>query len=1510
MSLDGTTIIADPLTLSGLTLTNTIDASLVGVYVPYIGATTDVDMNSKNITNITSVGTGTITLTSASPYIQFLQSAIFNLRDSVGFEYLTAQSNVLILNTFVGIGDYPCAKLSVYFIGDGNNAPTLWNENYAIFGQDISNLYGSAVGITYNTTSNYGALICSTPGTAYRPMYYVASSHIFNQGGISLSTPTITFTSGTFNITDGTNVYLNCLGTNSYFLTNVGIGTTSVGKLGVQLDGLGANTNPATWSNSYALIGTNVSSTTGSAVSLTYNTASNYGAIMSSTPGTSYRTMYYVASNHIFTQGNMGVNTTSIGRLGVLLGGTGVNTVPTVWSNQYVIFGTGINSTTGSAIGFTYNTAGNYSAIISATPGTSYRPLYYVASSHIFNQGGISLSTPTITFTSGTFNITDGTNVYLNCLGTNSYFLTNVGIGTTSVGKLGVQLDGLGANTNPATWSNSYALIGTNVSSTTGSAVSLTYNTAGNYGAIMSSTPGTSYRTMYYVASNHIFSQGNLGVNTTSIGRLGVLLGGTGVNTVPTAWSNQYVIFGTAINVATGSAVGITFNTAGLYGALISATPNTGYNPMYYTASSHNFTQGGITLDTGVLTVPKISLTSTTPTITFPTGRAFSIYDDSNFMYMQFITNVTIILSKLGVGTNTIFNLGILLGGTGTNTATSAWSTDYVVIGLNPLLSTTAGVGITYNTAGNYGAIVSATPGTGYNPMYYSASAHNFTQGGLTVDTGILTAPKITLTSTTPTITFPTIRSFGIYDDSNFLYLQCVSNVTTINSLLGVGSNTVNKFSVLLTGTGIYNPSAWTSEYIVFGLNPVSTTGSGLGFTYNTAGNYSSLMSLTPGTSWRPMYYGASSHIFYQGGIVFQTSPSITFNTGTLTITDGTYTYITCNSNITTISNLTGYLKTTGTTTGVNNIFQLSSGGSLVVQSSTSVNQLTIAETYVSASNIIFTGVGTIMTIPYGSSGFQTSSIINGYDSTSYIEFYAYRAVKLLKFISSTQFNAGFTSIANCYVDSSVFYVTGSSPAISLTAGTLYMSITKGLIQCGTYGTSYDPIGVNSSTFTLNTGASINVPHSFTSTAVTINAPMTIANQTTPGGQLLSMTTSTVGTVVYTKFQNTAGVSTQAFMGLETSSGTGIFGSGQPYSFVLGNFHNAGVYLYQNNTLLTSFNNNSNTITQNISGSCIYSWTISGNNYMNLTTIACTIVPALYSTSTFITGSASITAGTTGLLMTYSSGISHLISTVYGSSYLPMDFQASSFNFLTGNVGIGSASPAYKLDVAGEIRATSKITVQGYNSAFGGSVTNNQDIIASFSNNTSGNWIGATFSSTVSTATPDRVVAGSLYVGANPGAAVIGAHNYNLTAWATLVVANSSLVTISDERLKENIVTEDNDICYNNIKNLHLVRYNYREDGVAKELGKDDRTRVGVLAQELQQIFPKSIYESEDPMSKETYLSINTEQMNWALVGAVQKLQEENEVKTQQVIQLTDHLIEMTISLNALTERLKILEDR
>ena len=92
--------------------------------------------------------------------------------------------------------------------------------------------------------------------------------------------------------------------------------------------------------------------------------------------------------------------------------------------------------------------------------------------------------------------------------------------------------------------------------------------------------------------------------------------------------------------------------------------------------------------------------------------------------------------------------------------------------------------------------------------------------------------------------------------------------ITTAGNV-GIGlTNPVGLLSILLNGSGIYGPSTWSSSYVLFGPGANSTTGSNVGITYNTAGNYGALISLTAAVAWRNMYYAANDHYFYVGGLL------------------------------------------------------------------------------------------------------------------------------------------------------------------------------------------------------------------------------------------------------------------------------------------------------------------------------------------------------------------------------------------------------------------------------------------------------------------------------------------------------------------------------------------------------------------------------------------------------------------------------------------------------------------
>lgn len=70
--------------------------------------------------------------------------------------------------------------------------------------------------------------------------------------------------------------------------------------------------------------------------------------------------------------------------------------------------------------------------------------------------------------------------------------------------------------------------------------------------------------------------------------------------------------------------------------------------------------------------------------------------------------------------------------------------------------------------------------------------------------------------------------------------------------------------------------------------------------------------------------------------------------------------------------------------------------------------------------------------------------------------------------------------------------------------------------------------------------------------------------------------------------------------------------------------------------------------------------------------------------------------------------------------------------------------------------------------------------------------------------------------------------------------ATSTWLTASDRRLKEDINTANLEICYNNVKNLELKYFKWRDEFINKEI-TTDRKKLGWIAQEVEQIIPKAV---------------------------------------------------------------------
>ena len=112
----------------------------------------------------------------------------------------------------------------------------------------------------------------------------------------------------------------------------------------------------------------------------------------------------------------------------------------------------------------------------------------------------------------------------------------------------------------------------------------------------------------------------------------------------------------------------------------------------------------------------------------------------------------------------------------------------------------------------------------------------------------------------------------------------------------------------------------------------------------------------------------------------------------------------------------------------------------------------------------------------------------------------------------------------------------------------------------------------------------------------------------------------------------------------------------------------------------------------------------------------------------------------------------------------------------------------------------------------------------------------------------------------------------------------------SDRRIKENIERASYDKCYDNINKLELNRFNYVS---GFNTVNRDKTQLGFIAQEVADIFPKSISSQEyysNTLNIPDLLSIDITQINYSLYGAVKKLIEINIEKDIRIITLNNRI--------------------
>lgn len=254
-----------------------------------------------------------------------------------------------------------------------------------------------------------------------------------------------------------------------------------------------------------------------------------------------------------------------------------------------------------------------------------------------------------------------------------------------------------------------------------------------------------------------------------------------------------------------------------------------------------------------------------------------------------------------------------------------------------------------------------------------------------------------------------------------------------------------------------------------------------------------------------------------------------------------------------------------------------------------------------------------------------------------------------------------------------------------------------------------------------------------------------------------------------------------------------------------------------------------------------------------------------------------------------------------------------------GNVGIGMSNPQGKLHVSQNVKQSPALTGDMNTgvmiSALAGSETinigcgtgynwihsayiNNSGVSTPLSLQPIGGYVGIGTSNPIRTFNVKGawpcIVAGTnsttnnvVVIGEYGGKAYFGAHANNLQAWADIWINDgggavyrgtngntSTFNVVSDRRLKENIVDADTNMCWDNIKRIPLKRFNFNSNIQPGFSNVQDINVLGVIAQDVQQVFPKAISVRNDEVSGITDLmSLQIDQILYCLYGAVQEAQ-------------------------------------
>jgi hypothetical protein len=140
----------------------------------------------------------------------------------------------------------------------------------------------------------------------------------------------------------------------------------------------------------------------------------------------------------------------------------------------------------------------------------------------------------------------------------------------------------------------------------------------------------------------------------------------------------------------------------------------------------------------------------------------------------------------------------------------------------------------------------------------------------------------------------------------------------------------------------------------------------------------------------------------------------------------------------------------------------------------------------------------------------------------------------------------------------------------------------------------------------------------------------------------------------------------------------------------------------------------------------------------------------------------------------------------------------------------------------------------------------------------------------------------------NPEYALHVNGNIFTTEGAYITSSQTSWTTLSDRRIKTNIAKASYEKCLENVKNIELYRFNFKNDIV----NTNDRNQLGFIAQEVQNVYPKAVEANQINNSEiEGLLTLDTTQIDYSLYGAVKYLIEKVEYYEKKLANYESNLI-------------------